>query len=210
MAVRVVQFVIYVREHPRQNIRGDTPGGATWSAPGEAAFREANRQITLNKGTVAFGNNAEATALAAEYSKSLKVLREGLFTKGKENALSIAQGEMLTYCHLNPDTCVFLVHVPELRRFTSQAKDSMTELAWMNAQSVLKAKAASPPGKLGVGVRGAALYESVTLGRFVPDPKPGNDGVRERAKGMSGVPTLYPFFASPSETPKPPRTTPAK
>lgn len=194
MAVRVVQFVNYVRENSRRAERAET-AAAHIESPGESAFREANRQITVNKGTVAFGNNPAAIALATEYSRSLKMLREDLFTEGKENAVSLAKGEMLTYCQLNANSCVFLVHVPELRRFTREAKDALNKLAWMNAQSTLKSKAANSPKHLAVGVRGAVLYESIAVGVLVAEPSAANDGVRDRAAGMSGLSLLYPFFS---------------
>ena len=69
MIFRGVQMVRHSREHPRQ------------AAPGEAAFRAANKQIISNKGTTAFGNNSESIALGNDYAKGLKILREGFFTK---------------------------------------------------------------------------------------------------------------------------------
>src|SRR5438128_11922561 len=115
LGFRVVQFALYVRKHPIHE------------GPGQAEFREADRQIIANKGTVAFGNSSKAIALAKD-------------------------------CHLNTNACVFLVHVPELRHFTSDAKKTMGDLAWINAQSVLKAKVSSPPKQVVVGVKGALLY----------------------------------------------------
>jgi hypothetical protein len=193
MAFRVVQFVNYVRTHPRDSAAGERAGAKSGKA-GEPEFREANRKISINNNAVAFGNNAEAVALAANFSKSLKIMRDNFFSEGKKNAFSIAKGEMLTYCQLNSNSCVFLVHVPELRRFTREAKDSMNELAWMNAQTVLATKAKRAPTNLVVGVRGAILYESVTIGSFIAEPEPGKDGVRQREQGMTGVPLLYPYF----------------
>jgi len=183
---RLVQFGLWLKDHPRQ------------VASGEAAFREANRQIIGNRGTVAFGNSSEAISLAQDYSKSLKILRDGFFTEGKKGAYSVSKGDFLTYCQWNGDSCVFLVHVPELRRFTTDAKKSLTELAWINAQSVLKASTQKPPKTVVVGVKGAVLYEAVLVGDFISDPK-GKDGVRTRGSGISGTELLYPFFASPGQ-----------
>jgi acyl carrier protein len=163
--------------------------------PGEAEFREANRQIIRNTGSLGFGNNPEAVSLARNYSKGLKVLRQTLFTEGNKDAYSISKGEFLTYCRLNTDSCVFLVHVPELRRFTEEAKKSMSELAWANAQSVLEGRSNSPQATLVVGVRGAVLYESIMIGS--PEPGPGKDnGIKQRGSGVTDIPLLYPFFAS--------------
>jgi hypothetical protein len=186
LGFRMVQFVSYVREHPVQE------------SPGQAEFREADRQIIANKGTVAFGNNREGISLARDYSTSMKLLRENLFTAGKKNAFSMAQGEFLTYCHLNTTNCVFLVHVPELRRFTGDAKKAMADLAWNNAQSVLKANLGSPPKQIAVGVRGALLYDVILIGEFVPEPKGDEDGIKTRIDGapLQALRVLYPFFAA--------------
>jgi len=175
------------------------PSSAT---SGEAAFREANRQIIANRGTVAFGNNPEAITLARDYSRSLKILRDGFFTEGNKNAYSMAKGEFLTYCQLNGDACVFLVHVPELRRFTRDAKESLTELAWINAQAVLKAGTSPPPSTVAVGVKGAMLYEAILIGDFVPEPQGKSDGIKTRGSGIQANELLFPFFAVEDETPR--------
>jgi acyl carrier protein len=179
---QAVMFAIVLSKTPRTR------------TPGEAEFREANRQIIRSQGGVAFGNNSAAVSLARDYSMSLKVLREGLFSKGNKDAYSISKGEFLTYCQLNANSCVFLVHVPELRRFTSDAQKSLSELAWMNAQSILRTRSNSPPATLAVGVKGAVLYESVMIGHAAPDSATG-DGITERGSGVTGPNLLYRFFA---------------
>jgi hypothetical protein len=188
LGFRVVQFARHVREHPRQAV------------PGEAEFREANRQIIASKGTAAFGNNREAVALAQEYSRRLKALREEFFTKGKEDAFSLSKGDFLTYCQWNGDSCVFLVHVPELRRFEGDAKKSLTDLAWMSAHVVLKEKARPPPKTVAVGVKGAILYDAILIGDFLPGAAPDGEGVKQRGSGITDVNLFYPFFA-PKEQP---------
>ena len=105
-----------------------------------------------------------------------------MFSEGKKDAYSISKGEFLTYCQLNADSCVFLVHVPELRRFTIDAKKSMCTLAWANAQSILKARINSPPRTLAVGVKGAVLYESIMIGNPVPGPGQGDGRWRREVR----------------------------
>lgn len=182
----VVQLALHVRDNPIAK------------APGEAEFREANRVIIANRGTVAFGNNAAAIALAERYGTDLKLLRESLFTEGKEGAYSLAKGEFLTFCHRTETTCVFLVHVPELRRFTEEAKQSLVELAWLNAQAVLKNSAEPPPATVAIGVKGAVLYEAIWVGKFDPDAPGVDGGVETRTAGLEGTRLLYPFFAADS------------
>ena len=68
LGFRLVQFGVYLKHNP-------TP-----KAPGEAEFREANRKIISNRGTTVFGNTPGAVGLAADYSESLKLLRDSFFT----------------------------------------------------------------------------------------------------------------------------------
>ena len=182
MAFRMVQFARYLREHPHQ------------AQPGELEFREANREIIAGHGNTVFGNSGEARALATDYAKSLKILREAFFSKGNPGALASLEGEFLTYCQLNGDSCVFLVHVPELRRFSDEAKKSLTDLAWINAQSVLQAKRRPPPKTVAVGVKGLMLYDAILIGDYVANPQSGKDGINIRGSGLVDTELFYPFF----------------
>jgi hypothetical protein len=184
LGFRVVQVVRYMRTHPRQ------------VAPGEAEFREANRQIIAGHEGAFFGNTDEARAMAEEYSKSLNILRDNLFTKEKPTAIGSLEGKFFTYCQLNEDSCVFLVHVPDLRLFTDEAQKSLADLAWMNAQSVLHDKMQHPPKTVVVGVKGLLLYDSILIGDYVADPKPGQDGIRTRGSGLQDMKMFYPYFAA--------------
>lgn len=186
---RVVQFVEYMRAHPRA------------AQPGELEFREANKEIITGEGNKWFGNNADARALAEEYSKSLKTLRESLITKGDPTAVGSLEGDFVTYCQLNEDSCVFLVHVPELRRFTDEAKRSITDAAWMNAQAVIQAKVKPPPKTVVVGVKGLLLYEAIMVGDYVAKPEPDKDGIATRGSGLQDMELLYPYFAPKTTTP---------
>jgi hypothetical protein len=184
---RVVQFVRYARSHPRT------------AQPGEAEFREANRLIIAGNEGGAFGNSPAAIALAKKYSQGLKVLRENLFTEGGKTALAPLEGDFLTYCQLNADSCVFLVHVPELRKFNTDAKKSMNELAWINAQALLQAHT-NPPATVVVGVKGLMLYDAILIGDFDADTKSGLDSIQERGAGLEDMKLFYPFFAPPLTT----------
>jgi hypothetical protein len=189
---RVVQFAIYAKNHPRV------------VPPGEAQFMEANRAIISNKGSSGYGNTPEATALAEQYSKSLKIMREQFFTKANADRMSLSKGEFLTWCQLGSTSCVFVVHVPDLRHFTRDAKDSLVDLAWLNAQSVLATRKGAPPKTIGVAVKGAALYERVTLGHFIADPEKDGNGIDKSGSTQSDTMWLYPFFAptnAPASTP---------
>jgi hypothetical protein len=186
---RIVQAAISFSKHPFIGSRG------------EHAFHKADLQIVSDDSGIAFGNSARAVTLAQEYSRTLKVLRTALFTKEDTNALSITHGEFVTYCHLDESNCVFLVHVPQLRDFDEDAKKSLEDLAWMDAQMVVQTNFASFPGSLVVGVKGAIFYDTIMVGDYLPESEhiPDGKGIKTRA-GLEGVKLLYPYFASEEAT----------
>ncbi len=134
------------------------------AAPGKAAFKEANRLIDMDKGKTAYGNTPDAEKLAADFSEAVMQGREmGVEKKKKKSVISLSHGKFLSYCRINPDSCVFMVHVPDLRNFTSEAKKFMVGLAWTVAREMVS-DLRPLPQKLVVGVRGAFLYEEVVEG----------------------------------------------
>ena len=187
---RVWQFVQYAQTHPHL------------AQSGELEFREANRQIIAGIGVMVFGNDNDARALAMMYSKGLKTLRDNLFTEGGRTALASMEGEFLTYCQLNEDSCVFLVHVPELRKFTSEARQVLAELAWMNAQSTVRDNIRPLPKQIVVGVKGLVFYDVILVGDFVENPNSGNNGIKTRGSGLEDMKLFYPYFAATSPPPE--------
>ena len=152
-------------------------GGSGSSQP-RSAFDAANRQIDVNHGQGAFGNSSKAISVASDISRSMKVLRELGFEGGKKNGLSASKHEFLTYCDLREGQCIVLIHVPELRRFTAGAKDSLANMAWGRTQAALRQQNAGAPGmKVIVGMRGIALYDRVMSGRFVADLEAQDSGL---------------------------------
>jgi hypothetical protein len=148
-----------------------------------SAFDAANRQINVNHGEVAFGNSGRAIAVASDVSRSMKVLRELGFEGGKKDGLSVSKHEFLTYCDLREGQCIVLVHVPELRRFTADAKDSLASMAWGRTQAALRQQNAGAPGmKVVVGMRGIALYDRVMSGQFVANSEAQDNGLAATVK----------------------------
>lgn len=175
-------------------------------SPGAAAFHQADLRIISGKGAIASGNTPAAISLARDYSRNLKVLRENFFTKSDEGSFSITKGEFITFCQLNQDSCVFLVHVPDLRHFTRSAKKSLAELAWINAQSVLQTQKTLPvPNTIVVATKGALLYDTIMIGDHIADQSDPLDGIKTRELGLGNGSLLHPFFAS-AEEPATPQT----
>ncbi|WP_009962098.1 hypothetical protein [Verrucomicrobium spinosum] len=155
----------------------------------EARFESANRKITTNNDGVAHGNSPEAEKLAAEFSAKLKSLRDVGIEPSKKRSVSLSGGEFITFCHLAGDTCVFLVHVPELRKYTDEAKEFMGEAAWGVAQHCL-ATLPDKPEEVAVGVRGIALYDRVLTGTGAAD----ETTAPQVHKGASSKDVLFRYF----------------
>jgi hypothetical protein len=176
--------------------------------PGELAFHKANTEILTYQGTVAFGNTAEAQALALKYSKNLKANQTSFFAHSDAIALSLTDRDFMTYCHLDTSNCVFLVHVPQLRKLDSDSRSSLEDFAWMSAQAVLRTNIAQPPPNLAIGVKGFLSHDTVMIGNYVSEPThpTGDDGVKTRTGFAREL--LYPFFASEESTNVPPQNNP--
>lgn len=175
-----------------------TGSGSKTASGGEKLFEAADDMIRSDKGKEAFGNNTKARALAADFAKQVQLLRDMGIEKGKKSTVSFSNGKFLTYCQLNADSCAFMVHVPQLRKFSDDAKNFMGTAAWsaaVNCASTLDPK----PKKIAVGVRGAILYDRVLIGRPVMDDDGENPeaGIDERFVGGSPDERLHPFFEPP-------------
>lgn len=157
----------------------------------ETLFDAANRKIGSNKEGVAHGNSPEAEKLAAEFSSKLKTLREVGIEKSKKRSISLSGGEFITYCHLAESSCAFLVHVPELRKYTDEAKEFIGEAAWGVAQHCI-ATLPEKPQKVAVGVRGFALYDRVLTGEGTGD----ETAEPEIHTGVKSKDMLFSYFES--------------
>jgi hypothetical protein len=175
--------------------------------PGQAQFNNANRQINTYQGGVAFGNSPKAVAVAERFSSSMKKLRQVMFEGSKQEVLSVSHHEFLTCCELQENQCALIVHVPELRRFSSSAKQTLGTLAWVTAQQALQGEQAGKPGmKIAVGLRGIALYDRVLIGTFDPEA-PVPKSLTETVTGSDPEQRLHPWFQSPPRPPTSPANT---
>jgi len=166
---------------------------------GQQAFDSANSKITSSTAGIAHGNSPEAKLLAQAFSSTVKSLRDMSIERGK-STVSLSGGDFLTYAHLTPTRCVFLVHVPQLRKFSKDAKETMAEIAWITAQQV--ASEISPrPHTLTVGIRGALIYDRALTGEVVNEPEENRDGVSQEVTGTAATKLLAFQFAPESPAP---------
>ncbi|MCR9118022.1 MAG: DUF4190 domain-containing protein [bacterium] len=123
-------------------------------------------QITSDRKGTFHGNNEEAKEMAKEFSEVMGDMRDVLLGEQEVSELSLTKGEFVTYCELQHDRCLFLVHVPDYRNYKPEAKELVANLAWSTA--MLAAREKLPAGaKLGVGLRGIIQYGAVMTGEIV-------------------------------------------
>lgn len=167
--------------------KGTTAAGG--GDPGKAIYDDMNRMIGSYKGVDGFGNTPEAQAIAQRFAKAMKEIRAEAFTKGKDGAVSLSQGNFITYCHADGKSLVLLCHVPEFRRFQDDAKAALMGIAWNVAQTA----AATPddqPRTLVIGLRGIALYYQFWSGTTSGKPT-------QKLDGSDGKQTVYRVLAPP-------------
>jgi hypothetical protein len=144
--------------------KGAGEDAARKQQPGYAAFQSADMLLTGKSNGIAHGNTPEAQALASEFSQRLKQARKlGIENRKSSSIVSLTGGEFLTYCLLTQENCIFMVHVPDLRKFTQDAKDFIAEAAWISAVAVTESRQSSLLSVC-VGVRGALMYDRVIGG----------------------------------------------
>jgi hypothetical protein len=157
-------------------------------AAGEEAFRTADQKIFAYHDQVAFGNTPEAQAMAQRFSTLLKSMVAIGFTGARKDGPSLSEGNFLTYCEVRDERICFLVHVPELRRYKGDVRDSLLKIAWMTAQTVTEERRKGHDLKLAVGLRGAFSYGAVAAGMGEGEPR------RAMAEVLDEKP-LFEFFA---------------
>lgn len=121
------------------------------------------------------GNNPDAVRLANNYAEIMKRASDEAFTRSGKPIIQLSGGEYLTYCELHEDRCLFLVHVPSYRNFTDDAKETLAQIAWINAQLIV-ADELPAESRLGVGLRGTILYGDIIVGRSPANTEEVTDG----------------------------------
>ncbi len=163
--------------------------------PGSNAFHQANLLIMGSKNGITHGNTPEAKEMAGELSSRLKVARQrGIEARKSAAIVSLTGGEFLTYCHLTNDRCVFLVHVPDLRKFSVGAKDYIAEAALSTAMDIA-ADSGVQPRTVAVGIRGVLAYDRALTANLSGG---GNASFRSgSAKGDDDCKSLLQSYFSP-------------
>ena len=176
--------------------------GAT-EATGKDAFEEASRSIGSNRDGVGHGNTPEAQKLAERLSDLLDTLGEKIPHLNDQETMDATHGHFIVYCQLNKDSAAFLIHVPNLRHYTTESKHEIAKLCYATACAALKING-NDTGirKVAIATRGAFFYDTALLGSY-PAPK---DPAQLEKSGEAGnrcradAPGIYPFFLAKADS----------
>jgi hypothetical protein len=146
----------------------DGPAGASANASSDRLRDAELGTLTAGQEGPASGNTPVARLLAAEYSRSLKTMRDAFFTADRDRVFRLTDGQFIVHCELHEDRCAFIVHVPAYRDFSADAKETLAIHAWQIAQQTVE-NTLRPGDELAVGLRGTALYGAVMTGRVTAD-----------------------------------------
>ncbi|MEP4077495.1 DUF4190 domain-containing protein [Haloferula sp.] len=159
----------------------------------QSALSAVHTKVMSNRNGTAHGNTPEAKQIASEFSSSIKTMHSAFFEReGDEPAIRLSGGEFVTFCQLSEKGCAFIVHVPEYRKHTGDAKESLAELGWAVANVVAAGNPEYIPADspVIVGLRGTVLYGAILRGRA---------GAEEPIAQLEDDEALLPFFTQPEE-----------
>ena len=166
---------------------------------GRGAFETASKTIANNDDGMAHGNTPEAQELAARLAEDLDEAHKNIPHIGDADSGDRTGGHFLVFCQLSGDSCVFLVHVPNLRHFPVDAQKGIAKICFMEASSVLKGSSAAGIHRLAVATRGALFFDTALLGDYPLENRAALEHLESLKVAAWDVPGLYPFFLEKSE-----------
>lgn len=135
--------------------------------PGYADYKRAEEYVGSWSGSDGKGNNAKATDAAETFTNVLKAYRTLAVSESKSKKTTGSKDHFITWCEVQGNRCLFIVHVPELRRFEEDAKATLADGAWLAAQVSSKKLDLPADAELAVAIRGDVLYDRLISGRLL-------------------------------------------
>jgi hypothetical protein len=173
-------------------------GRASAQNAARSDYYSANSQIAAG-GAAAGGNTDTAKQMASDMTRLMKAYRDKAISHAAEKGFMDENDHFMTFCYLRQDRCVFLIHVPELRKFSAGAKQSLADGAWLVAQRLVSASNSGQRLRLAVALKGISMYDRVLVGESVPGSAE-NGGVKPIVyEGFNCEKQIIPWFASPSD-----------
>ncbi len=116
---------------------------------------------------VAHGNTPEAKRVAEQFSRQMAEMKSYIF-EGVDlspKMFSLTGDNFLSYCQLNEESAIILVHIPTYRKYTPEAQKILDNLAWYNASYSLLEQTDIPIGTpLIVATKGTLRYKCIRQG----------------------------------------------
>ncbi|MCB9701285.1 MAG: hypothetical protein H6711_05295 [Myxococcales bacterium] len=160
--------------------------------PGQREFDAASSQIASESSGKAFSGNTEAARARAELvSIAVTSLDRQLFAGQDEDKVMTRTESFMVYAQHGAEGVVFLIHVPQFKRYKDEVRETLVKAAWTAARGATADLRAKGPLRLGVGLRGSLLYGAVAVGDA--DGEPTID-----IGGAVSTDALYPFFLGPT------------
>ena len=134
------------------------------NADAKGRFRAAEQMILALQGDApGRGNSPESIRLAESFAETMLAVRETAFSESRDPIIQLSSGQFITYIELHDDRALFLVHVPEYRKFSKEAKEQLAQLAWTVAQSIVR-DVLPEDAELAVALKGTVLYGDIMIG----------------------------------------------
>ncbi len=150
--------------------------------PGYADYKRAEDYVGSWSGADGKGNTAKATDAAETFTNVLKAYRTMAVSESKSKKAPGSKDHFITWCEVQENRCLFIVHVPELRRFEDDAKATLAEGAWLAAQVSAKKLDLPAGAELAVAIRGDVLYDRLISGRRLEIVEPDAPDFEEKMK----------------------------
>jgi|GEM_PF-3716162 len=143
--------------------------------PGYDGLKEAEAALTGGK-TRGSGDSPGETKAATVMAETAEALRNAgigsgstKFGRGKSGLLRRAAAALdangfTAVCSVRGDTAVFLLHVPDLRKFADDAKEAMGKMAWFAARTGWAELPEPRPSRICAAIKGIASYDRAVEG----------------------------------------------
>ena len=132
--------------------------------PGYAASKMAKTFISGS--LVAGGNTPAAKTAASKVSMFLHEFRETAFDTSVKGVAKLKEKPFRVWCEEHPTHALFIVEIPELRRYDDESKTGMAMVSWIGAQTAAEELALKTSAKFAVAIRGDYLYDRLLSGSY--------------------------------------------
>ncbi len=185
---------------------GSRHAKARATQPGYARFSQANSFMNGTAASGSQGNTPAANEAARSFATFMRSFRAEAITGNQPSSTTTRHDDMLTWCEVHGDRCLFIVKVPDLRHFDAGSKTALGDAAWFAAHLCATKLGLANNANLAVAVRGSLVYDRLITGRHMADIHADSPDLETRLRESiqqtkTGGPfedQLIPYFANPT------------